>query len=128
MRGRYPRGVASSAQGVLCVRRYVWCIVAVAFAVLPSVARAQYTVTFAARACSSYTDVTANLARNDLQERLRDLGADTLYHAGNAPAPAVEDRGQPRGRPLPGWSFTLGRGIKGTSVSGSWGALSNVTS
>ena len=36
-------------------------------------------VTIAARECPEYTDITANRARNDIQESLEDLGADTPY-------------------------------------------------
>ena len=36
-------------------------------------------LTLVARVCPSYSDVTANLARNDIQESLADLGADTMY-------------------------------------------------
>ena len=85
-----------------------------------------YTVTYAARVCDEYTDVTANLARNDIMESLRDLGADTLYESGEAIKVSKEDHGQPNCRPLVGWRFTLGTGI-GAKVTGPWGALSTVT-
>jgi uncharacterized repeat protein (TIGR01451 family) len=85
-------------------------------------------VTYAARVCNSYTDVTANLARNDIQESLRDLGADTLYTGGEPISPAKEAQGQPNCRPLPNWVFVLGTGFQTRAVNGSWGSLSKVLS
>jgi hypothetical protein len=59
------------------------CLIALRLVLLtPSIATAQTSVTIAARACPSYQAITANLARNDIQESLRDLGPDTLYRAG----------------------------------------------
>ncbi len=84
-------------------------------------------VTFAARVCPAYTDITANRARNDIQESLRDLGEDTPYQDGQAIDPAVEAEHQPNCKPLPGWTFTLGTSYKTKAVSGPWGALSIVT-
>jgi uncharacterized repeat protein (TIGR01451 family) len=84
-------------------------------------------VTFAARVCPTYTDITANRARNNLQESLRDLGADTPYKPGEAINPAVEAANQPNCKPLPNWTFTLGTGYITRAVSGPWGALSIVT-
>src|SRR5690606_2619806 len=60
-------------------------------------------VTYAARVCDSYTDITANRARNDIQESLEDLGPDTLYGAGEAVSAEKEAAGQPACRPLPDW-------------------------
>ena len=85
-------------------------------------------VTFAARWCEDYPDISANRARNDIQESLRDLGPDTLYRAGETVAPDKELAGQPRCGPLPGWRFTLGRGYQTRAVLGPWGALARVTS
>jgi uncharacterized repeat protein (TIGR01451 family) len=98
----------------------------------PSVAQAQVggsglLVTFAARECPAYTDITANRARNNLQESLRDLGADTPYRPGEAMNPAVEAANQPNCKPLPNWAFTLGTGYITRAVSGPWGSLSIVT-
>ena len=79
-----------------------------------------YLVTFVARTCATYTDVMANLARNNLQESLRDLGPDTVYTPGQAITPSVEETAPPVGRdcdPLPGWGFTLGQGYVGKSPS-----------
>jgi uncharacterized repeat protein (TIGR01451 family) len=87
----------------------------------------QYLVTYAARSCPSYTDVFANLARNNIQESLRDLGPDTPYVSGEPITPAKEEPGQPNCRPLVGWHFRLGQGIAG-QVTGTWGALSVVSS
>lgn len=106
-------------------------IVPILFAamVVPSTAQAQQkSVTIAARACPSYEAITANRARNDIQESLRDLGADTPYSSSDAVDPDVEGRSQPLCRPLPNWRLTLGTGYRTRAVSGSWGSLSIVTS
>jgi uncharacterized repeat protein (TIGR01451 family) len=110
------------------MRCAIW-IAAVLMAVLlmPAAAEAQ-SVTIAARACPSYQAITANLARNDIQESLQDLGPNTLYTPGQPIDPDVEARGQSQCTPLPNWRFTLGRGYQTRAVSGSWGALSIVTS
>jgi uncharacterized repeat protein (TIGR01451 family) len=84
-------------------------------------------VTIAARECSNYTDVRANLARNNIMESLQDLGADTLYESGESVNPVKELAGQPACRPITGWRFTLGDGIIERAVTGPWGALSIVT-
>lgn len=84
-------------------------------------------VTYAARVCNSYTDVTGNLARNNIMESLRDLGADTLYTSGEPISPSKEAAGQPNCRPLPNWVFTLGTGYATQASKGTWGALSTVT-
>lgn len=84
-------------------------------------------VTVAARSCPTYEDITANLARNDIQESLRDLGPNTLYTSGEPINPAKEDQGQPACTPLRDWRFTFGRGIGGT-IKGTWGSLSYVSS
>jgi len=83
-------------------------------------------VTYAARVCDSYTDITANRARNDIQESLEDLGPDTLYGAGEAVSAEKEAAGQPACRPLPDWRFTLGTGDETRAVIGPWGALARV--
>ncbi len=84
-------------------------------------------VTIAARECSSYADIMANRARNDIQESLRDLGKNTVYGAGQPIDPGVEATNDPNCTPLPGWRFTLGTGYKTRAVSGPWGSLSIVT-
>ena len=84
-------------------------------------------VTLVARTCPAYTDITANRARNDIQESLRDLGANTPYKAGQEIDPAIEANNQPACSPLPGWKFTFGTGYQTRAVAGPWGALSIVT-
>ncbi len=69
-------------------------------------------VTLVARSCPSYTAVTANRARNNIQESLRDLGADTLYASGEPISVAKENAGQPTCTPIPNWAFTLGSGYQ----------------
>lgn len=59
-------------------------------------------VPIAARECDSYTDIRANLARNNIQESLQDLGEDTLYESGEPIDPRTELAGQPKCRPLTG--------------------------
>jgi uncharacterized repeat protein (TIGR01451 family) len=84
-------------------------------------------VTIAARECDSYTDIRANLARNDIMESLQDLGKDTLYEPGDLVDPRIEAVGQPKCRPVVGWRFTFGESYVSRAVSGPWGALSIVT-
>ena len=84
-------------------------------------------VTIVARQCPEYTDITANRARNDIQESLRDLGVDTPYDAGEPIDPDIEADSQPNCSPLPNWRFTLGTGYQTQAVSGPWGSLSIVT-
>jgi uncharacterized repeat protein (TIGR01451 family) len=86
-----------------------------------------YFVTIAARECPAYTDITANRARNDIQESLQDLGANTPYSAQQPISPSIEDANQPNCSPLPSWRFTLGKGYKTRAVAGPWGSLSIVT-
>jgi uncharacterized repeat protein (TIGR01451 family) len=84
-------------------------------------------VTVAARECSTYDAIRANLARNNIMESLQDLGKDTLYTSGEPINPLKELRGQPLCKPISGWTFTVGSGIKEKAVSGPWGSLSIVT-
>jgi Domain of unknown function DUF11 len=86
-------------------------------------------VTVVARQCPQYTDVTANLARNDIQESLKDLGANTAYTSGEPIDPEIEAENQPDPpcSPIPNWRFTLGTGYQTRAVSGPWGSLSIVT-
>jgi hypothetical protein len=86
-----------------------------------------YFLTIAARQCSSYKDIRANLARNNIQESLQDLGVDTPYKSGQSITPAIEDSSQPKCTPLAGWKFTLGTGLAGTAVKGYWGSLSIIS-
>src|SRR5262245_36125612 len=108
------------------MRRLCWMLLMVGL-FIPATAKAQTSVTIAARACPSYQAITANLARNDIQESLQDLGPDTLYSAGQPIDPDLEAQGQPQCTPLPNWRFTFGNGYKTRAVSGSWGSLSIVT-
>ena len=72
-----------------------------------------YLVTLVARECPTYTDIMANLARNNIQESLEDLGKDSVYRQGQSIAPSVEGPNQPACTPLNGWKFTFGSGIAG---------------
>lgn len=89
------------------------------FGLLVSEGRAEaqdrYLVTFAKRECPMYTDITANKARNNLQESLEDLGADSPYlsppYRGEPVDPTVEDLFQPACSPVTGFRFTMGEGI-----------------
>src|ERR1700754_2868489 len=95
----------------------------------PSLATHQRLVTIAARECPTFQDITANRARNNIQETLQDLGPDSPYLAPNVPNiidPDIEADHQPNCRPLEGWDFTLGTGIR-AGVTGPWGSLSIVT-
>lgn len=83
-------------------------------------------VTLAARECDAYTDIRANLARNNIMESLEDLGADTLYSSGDQIDPRTEQAGQPNCRPLAGWRFTFGSNYQTRAVTGVWGSLSKV--
>ncbi len=76
---------------------------------------APYLVTLVARQCPTYTDIMANLARNNIQESLQDLGKNSVYSAGQPISPAVEGPNQPACTPLNGWKFTFGSGIAGKS-------------
>ena len=84
-------------------------------------------VTIAARECPRYIDITANKARNNIQESLRNLGADTPYEDSDVVDLATEEAVQPNCMPLTGWRFTLGTAIAGQKVTGYWGSLSVVS-
>ena len=88
-------------------------------------------VTIAARSCPTYPDITANRARNNIMESLKDLGADTPY-GGNIPFlvdPAVEAAVQPNCTAIDNWQLTLGTGItiRNAVPPEPWGRLSYVT-
>ncbi|WP_449768969.1 prealbumin-like fold domain-containing protein [Kitasatospora fiedleri] len=74
-------------------------------------------VTYVARVCDSYDQVMANKARNNVQESLRDLGPDSNYARTETVGAAKEAAGTPLPpcRPLPGWTFSTGRGFTGRS-------------
>jgi uncharacterized repeat protein (TIGR01451 family) len=91
----------------------------------------QRLVTIAARSCPSYEAITANRARNNIMESLKDLGVDTPYGSNGLPLivnPAVEAQVQPLCTPIANWAFTLGKGYQTRAVPGVWGSLSKVTS
>ncbi len=85
----------------------------------------QYKVTFVARVCSTYSEIMANRARNNIQESLRDLGKDTVYTSGQPVSPAIEAPNNPACTPLDDWQFRLGTGIKGKTPATDY--LSTVT-
>ena len=98
------------------MRRVLVALVAVAgagLAVCPAAGAqsADRWVTIAARECDTYTDIRANLARNNIMESLKDLGADTLYTSGEPIDPRTELEGQPNCRPIVGWRFATGTGL-----------------
>jgi hypothetical protein len=87
-------------------------------------------VTIAARSCPSYDAITANRARNNIMESLKDLGADTPYGVAGVPLnvdPTIEANVQPLCTPIANWAFTLGTGYQTRAVPGVWGSLSRVT-
>ncbi len=84
-----------------------------------------YLVTFVARQCPTYQDITANLARNNIQESLQDLGPDTAYTSGQPISPSVETPNQPNCTALTGWQFTFGDGINGTTPGTNLSRVSN---
>ncbi|HEV7493014.1 prealbumin-like fold domain-containing protein [Baekduia sp.] len=124
----------AAARWILSKARRATGILAVATALAaaaPGAAWAQSSgtgllVTVAARACPTYESITANLARNDIQESLRDLGPDTPYTSGEPINPVKEADNQTQCAPLTNWKFVLGTGIGGT-VTGTWGSLSKVS-
>lgn len=113
-------------------------LVVVALAALFDAAPASAThdrwVTFAARVCENFQQVTANRARNNIQESLQDLGANTPYGTAGVPnevSPAIEAEFQPPPpepgcQPLAGWKFKLGEDYSTKTDVGFWGALSRV--
>jgi hypothetical protein len=68
----------------------------------------------------------ANLARNDIQESLRDLGKNSVYSSGQRISPSIEDPNNPNCTPITGWRFTFGDGINGADT-GDFGKLSKVS-
>jgi hypothetical protein len=106
----------------------------------PASATHERWVTLAARVCEDYSQITANRARNNIQESLRDLGPNTPYGTMVSPGrfipnevdPAIEAEFQPPPpdpgcRPLTGWKFRLGRNYATKGDVGVWGALTRVT-
>jgi len=87
-----------------------------------------YLVTFVARQCPTYADITANLARNNIQESLQNLGGNTAYSAGQPISPSVEQPNQPNCTPLTNWQFTFGNGINGQTPGTNLSRVSNPVS
>jgi Domain of unknown function DUF11 len=109
-----------------CLVVLVVLVTALAGASPASASHIRY-VTFAARYCPTYAAINANEARNNIQESLQPLGADTPYGPNDAMDPVVEEKNQPLCKPLGGWKFTLGTGYQSRAVPGPWGNLSKVT-
>jgi hypothetical protein len=87
-----------------------------------------YQVTFVARECPEYTDIMANLARNNIQESQQDLGPDSVYQSGQAISPSIEAANDPACTPLNGWQFTFGNGINGQTPGSHLSRVSNPVS
>jgi hypothetical protein len=81
----------------------------------------RYLVSFAARSCASYGDVTAGQVRGDDGETLGRPGQDSRYQLGQAVDPTVEDTAGAGCTALSGVRFTMGSGHERT------GRLSTVT-
>lgn len=96
-----------------------------AFASAGAQAQTDYRLTLVARECPTYPSIMANRARNNIQESLEDLGADSVYAAGQPIDPAIEAANNGCVPMTVPWTFTLGRNIAGQDV-GIWGALSRV--
>jgi uncharacterized repeat protein (TIGR01451 family) len=111
--------------GAMCA---LWCGAGPAIAGAQTTPSPERLMTFVARVCPSYSAISANRARNDGQESLSDLGADSTYTGGDQVLPDREQTAQPTCAPLPGWRFTLGAGDQTRAVTGSWGSLARVTS
>lgn len=85
-----------------------------------------FLLTVVARHCPTYGDITANLARNNIMESLRDLGKDSPYESGDLMDAGIEAQAQPNCEPLSNWTFTLGDDHQTKAKVGPWGALSIV--
>ena len=92
----------------------------------PDGAPSGYFLTIAARQCPNFPAVRANIARNNIQQSLYNLGANSPYTSGTQLSPATEALTNPACTNLVGWKFTLGSGIDGT-LTGSWGNLSLIS-
>jgi hypothetical protein len=77
-------------------------------------AATRYLVTFAARSCASFGDVTAGQVRGDDGESLGRPGGDSRYQLGQAVDPTVEDTAGAGCTALSGVRFTLGSGHERT--------------
>ena len=87
-----------------------------------------YQVTFVARQCPEYSDIMANLARNNIQESQQDLGPNSVYSSGQPIAPSIETANDPGCTPLNGWQFTFGNGINGQTPGSHLSRVSNPVS
>ncbi len=87
-----------------------------------------YQVTFVARQCPAYSDIMANLARNNIQESQQDLGPDSVYKSGQPISPSIEAANDPDCTPLVGWQFTFGNGINGQTPGTHLSRVSNPVS
>ena len=87
-----------------------------------------YQVTFVARQCPEYSDIMANLARNNIQESQQDLGPNSVYSSGQPIAPSIESANDPACTPLDGWQFTFGNGINGQTPGSHLSRVSNPVS
>ena len=63
----------------------VLCVLASLLFAASASAQQTRQVTIAARSCPAFTDITANRARNNIQESLEDLGVDTPYGQNGRP-------------------------------------------
>jgi hypothetical protein len=97
----------------------------VAAVAAPTAPANAYQVTFVARQYPNYTDITANLARNNIQESLQDLGANTAYQPGEPMSPSTETQNQPNCTPLDGWQFTFGNGVGGKAPGTNLSTVTN---
>ena len=85
-------------------------------------------MTFVARQCPTYLDITANVARNNIQESLPDLGANTADSSGQPIAPSVEMPNQLNCTRLANRQFTFGNGINATTLDTNLPRASNPVS
>jgi hypothetical protein len=86
-------------------------------------------VTLVARKCPNYSDVMANMARNNIMESLEDLGPNSNYSSGQSVAVAKElavVTQRDNCTPLNDWIFAVGDRISGTKDTGVYGTLSKV--
>ena len=92
----------------------------------PDDAPSGFFLTIAARQCPNFQAVRANIARNNIQQSLYNLGANSPYTSGTQLRPQTEAATNPACGNLVGWKFTLGSGIDGT-LAGTWGNLSLIS-
>ena len=84
-------------------------------------------VTIAARSCPSYEVITANLARNDIQESCTTSVPTRSRLSGQPIDPDLEAQGQPTCNRCPDWQFTLWTaGTSRAPCLGTWGFLLSI--